>query len=86
MILPIIFEALEKNMQGHWNQAVHGLTANVRKMFLDMDSDLFETCQQQYLEKEEKTKYLEAQRESAWRSIEVALQSEASGEETVTAK
>ncbi|KAG6534047.1 serine/threonine protein phosphatase 2A 57 kDa regulatory subunit B' alpha isoform-like [Zingiber officinale] len=74
VILPIIFEALEKNMLGHWNQAVHGLTANVRKMFLDMDSDLFEACQQQYLEKEEKTKYLEAQRESAWRSIEAALQ------------
>ncbi|KAF5959371.1 hypothetical protein HYC85_000580 [Camellia sinensis] len=28
VILPLIYEALEKNMRGHWNQAVHGLTAN----------------------------------------------------------
>ncbi|XP_074592162.1 serine/threonine protein phosphatase 2A 57 kDa regulatory subunit B' beta isoform-like isoform X1 [Curcuma longa] len=77
VILPIIFEALEKNMQSHWNQAVHGLTANIRKMFLDMDSDLFEMCQQQYLDKEEQAKYLEEQRELAWRSIEAAVQSKA---------
>lgn len=78
VILPILFEALEKNIQGHWNQAIHGLTANVRKMFFDMDSHLFEECQQQHLDKEEKAKYLEEQRESAWRIIEAAIQSKAS--------
>ncbi|KAG6494428.1 serine/threonine protein phosphatase 2A 57 kDa regulatory subunit B' alpha isoform-like [Zingiber officinale] len=78
VILPILFEALEKNMQGHWNQAIHGLTANVRKMFFDMDSHLFEECQRQHLDKEEKAKYLEEQRESAWRSIEAAIQSKVS--------
>lgn len=56
VIFPIIFEALERNIQSHWNQAVHGLTANVRKMFLDMDSELFEECQQQYMEKQAKAK------------------------------
>ncbi|KAG6485176.1 hypothetical protein ZIOFF_053706 [Zingiber officinale] len=70
VILPIIFEALEKNMQSHWNQSVHGLTANIRKMFLDMYSDLFEMCQQQYLDNEDQAKYSEEQRELAWRSIE----------------
>ncbi|BAT80730.1 hypothetical protein VIGAN_03032900 [Vigna angularis var. angularis] len=29
VVLPIIFEALEKNIQSHWNQAVHELTVNV---------------------------------------------------------
>ncbi|ONK75731.1 uncharacterized protein A4U43_C03F19950 [Asparagus officinalis] len=72
VILPIIFEALEKNIQSHWNQAVHGLTANVRKMFLEMDGELFDECQKQYIEKESKAKALEEQREMAWRRLEAA--------------
>lgn len=73
VIFPIIFEALEKNIQTHWNQAVHGLTANVRKMFLDMDGELFEECQKQYIEKQAKAKELEAQRELAWRKLEAVI-------------
>ncbi|KAJ6840044.1 serine/threonine protein phosphatase 2A 57 kDa regulatory subunit B' alpha isoform-like [Iris pallida] len=73
VIFPIIFEALEKNIQSHWNQAVHGLTANVRKMFLEMDSDLFEECHKLYIEKEAKAKSLEEQREMAWRRLEAAV-------------
>lgn len=69
-ILPIIFESLEKNIQGHWNQAVHGLTVNVRKMFLDMDSELFDECQKHYTEKQAKMKALEEQRELNWRRLE----------------
>ncbi|GFZ02382.1 protein phosphatase 2A regulatory B subunit family protein [Actinidia rufa] len=56
VILPIIFEALEKNIQSHWNQAVHGLTVNVRKMFMEMDIQLFEECQRQYAEEEAKAR------------------------------
>ncbi|URE20853.1 Serine threonine protein phosphatase 2A 57 kDa regulatory subunit B' [Musa troglodytarum] len=85
VIFPIIFEALEKNMQGHWNQAVHGLTANVRKMFLDMDSELFEACQLQYVEKEENAKSLEERRESAWRRLEAIAEAKAAGEDMVVA-
>ncbi|CAA6653736.1 unnamed protein product [Spirodela intermedia] len=72
VILPIIFDALEKNMESHWNQAVHGLTANVRKMFLDMDTELFEECQRQYAEKAAKAEDLRQQREQAWRKLEAA--------------
>ncbi|WOK93952.1 hypothetical protein Cni_G02653 [Canna indica] len=85
VIFPIIFEALEKNMRGHWNQAVRGLTANVRKMFLDMDSDLFEECQQQYIEKEEKAKSMEEQRELAWKNLESLVESKGIGEDMVLA-
>ena len=85
VIFPIIFEALERNIQSHWNQAVHGLTANVRKMFLDMDSDLFDECHQQYIEKEEKAKELEEQRESAWRQLE-AVAAKAAGDDMVLVK
>ncbi|KAF6171499.1 hypothetical protein GIB67_018023 [Kingdonia uniflora] len=71
VILPIIFESLEKNIQSHWNQAVHGLTGNVRKMFLEMDTELFEECQRQFQEKESRAKDLEEQRELIWKRLEV---------------
>lgn len=29
-------------MQSHWNPAVHGLTGNVQRVFLEMDTELFE--------------------------------------------
>lgn len=83
VILPIIFEALEKNIQSHWNQAVHGLTVNVRKMFLDMDAELFEECQNQYEEKESRAKEVEEQRELTWKRLaDVAEQRR--GEDMVT--
>ena len=66
VILPIIFEALEKNIQSHWNQAVSGLTVNVWKVFLDMDTELFEDCQRQYAEKEARASKLEERREWTW--------------------
>ncbi|XP_028776061.1 serine/threonine protein phosphatase 2A 57 kDa regulatory subunit B' beta isoform-like isoform X1 [Neltuma alba] len=69
VILPIIFEALEKNIQSHWNQAVHGLTVNVRKMFMEMDAELYEECRRQYVEKEAKAKELEEQRLLNWKRL-----------------
>ncbi|KAI5346032.1 PREDICTED: serine/threonine phosphatase [Prunus dulcis] len=80
VILPLIFEALEKNTQGHWNQAIHGLTANVRRMFQEMDPELFEECQEQYLEKETRAREMEEQRELTWKRIE-AVAATAGGED-----
>jgi len=70
VILPVIFEALENNMKGHWSRAVIGLTANVRKMFLEMDAELFEECERQYTEKEANTRELEAKRVLTWKRLE----------------
>ncbi|XP_027365766.1 serine/threonine protein phosphatase 2A 57 kDa regulatory subunit B' beta isoform-like [Abrus precatorius] len=70
VILPVIFEALENNMKSHWNRAVNGLTANVRKMFLEMDAALFEECQRQYLEKEARARELEEKRLLTWKKLE----------------
>ncbi|MCL7024228.1 hypothetical protein MKW94_010082 [Papaver nudicaule] len=83
VIFPIIYEALERNMQSHWNQAVHGLTGNVRKMFVEMDSELFEECQRQYEEKEARAKGLEEQRENTWRRLEEVVAAKAGGEEVM---
>ncbi|KAL8168255.1 hypothetical protein V2J09_009754 [Rumex salicifolius] len=75
MVLPIIFDALEKNIQSHWNQAIHGLTVNVRKMFQDMDTELFEECQKQYEENVTRSTELEEQRAMAWKKLaEVAAE------------
>ncbi|XP_044487052.1 serine/threonine protein phosphatase 2A 57 kDa regulatory subunit B' beta isoform-like [Mangifera indica] len=84
VILPIIFEALEKNIQSHWNQAVHGLTVNVRKMFLEMDMELFEECQIQYTEKQSRAKEMEEQREWTWKRL-ADVAAERGGEDMVTA-
>ncbi|XP_068647404.1 serine/threonine protein phosphatase 2A 57 kDa regulatory subunit B' beta isoform-like isoform X2 [Aristolochia californica] len=81
VIFPIIFESLEKNMQNHWNQAVHGLTTNVRKMFLEMDCELFEECQRQYLEKQANAKELEEQRELTWKRLEALIAAKSGAEE-----
>ncbi|KAL2324053.1 hypothetical protein Fmac_023111 [Flemingia macrophylla] len=70
VILPVIFESLENNMKSHWNRAVHGLTANVRRMFMEMDAELFEECQRQYLEKEARARELEEKRELTWKQLE----------------
>ncbi|KAL6586404.1 hypothetical protein OROMI_001392 [Orobanche minor] len=69
-ILPIIFDALEKNIQCHWNQAIVGLSSNVRKMFMEMDSELFEECQRQHQENEAMSGEKEEQRELNWKRLE----------------
>ncbi|MED6184646.1 hypothetical protein PIB30_049522 [Stylosanthes scabra] len=69
VILPILFPALEKNISSHWNPAVHGLTMNVRKMFLEMDAEFFEQCQKQHAEEEAKAKDVEEQRELTWKRL-----------------
>ncbi|XP_062002025.1 serine/threonine protein phosphatase 2A 57 kDa regulatory subunit B' beta isoform [Rosa rugosa] len=79
VILPIIFEALENNISTHWNQAVHGLTVNVRKMFLEMDADLFEECQRQLAEREARAREVEEQREMTWKKL-----ADAAGEDMIT--
>lgn len=70
VIFPIIMDALEKNMHSHWNQAVHGLTANVRRMFMEMDAELYEECQKRIEEKEAQVEELQEQRELKWKQLE----------------
>lgn len=72
VILPLIFSALEKNSNSHWNQVVHGLTQNVRKMFQELDTELFHECLNAYQDKESKAKVLEEQRDAIWKRLEAA--------------
>ncbi|XP_068651911.1 serine/threonine protein phosphatase 2A 57 kDa regulatory subunit B' kappa isoform-like [Aristolochia californica] len=71
-ILSLIFPALESNTRNHWNQAVLNLTLNVRKMFLEMDEVLFQTCQSKFDEEEAKLKAAEEKRKLMWERLESA--------------
>ncbi|PWA65804.1 protein phosphatase 2A regulatory B subunit family protein [Artemisia annua] len=69
IILPLVYESLETNIQSHWNQAVHGLTVNVRKMFQEMDAKLYEECQKQHVDKQARALEAKKQRELTWQKL-----------------
>ncbi|KAK1259328.1 Serine/threonine protein phosphatase 2A 57 kDa regulatory subunit B' iota isoform [Acorus gramineus] len=71
-ILPIIFPSLERNTRNHWNQAVLNLTLNVRKLFSEMDPDLFLICQERFEEEEAKLAEAEEKRRLTWEQLESA--------------
>jgi serine/threonine-protein phosphatase 2A regulatory subunit B' len=71
-IMPIVVPALEQNSQNHWNQAVLNLAANVKKMFSEIDEELFSSCLAKYKEDEEKQAQLEAKRKLTWEKLESA--------------
>lgn len=83
VILPIIFPALERNMQSHWNQAVHSLTLNIRKIFSDADQSLFDECLVRFREDETKEKEAREKRESIWKRLEDVAASNAVSDEAV---
>ncbi|CAM8965345.1 unnamed protein product [Rhodiola kirilowii] len=70
VILPIIFPSLERNARNHWNQAVQSLTLNVRKIFSDADSELFDQCLQKFQDDEAKADELNTKREATWKRLE----------------
>nr|XP_043621278.1 serine/threonine protein phosphatase 2A 59 kDa regulatory subunit B' gamma isoform-like [Erigeron canadensis] len=70
VILPIIFAPLEKNTQGHWNQAVQSLTVNVKKLLSDADQLLFADCLVKYQEYETKEKERLAKRQLTWSRLD----------------
>ncbi|KAK4381965.1 Serine/threonine protein phosphatase 2A regulatory subunit B' eta isoform [Sesamum angolense] len=81
VILPIIFPSLEKNARHHWNQAVHSLTLNVRKIFYDLDPDLFKACQIKFQNDEAKENEVKERREAIWKRLEeVAAEKAASNQ------
>uniref|UniRef100_A0A2N9FSI3 RNase H type-1 domain-containing protein n=1 Tax=Fagus sylvatica TaxID=28930 RepID=A0A2N9FSI3_FAGSY len=84
VILPIIFPALEKNGSNHWNQVVQSLTLNVRKIFSDVDPELFEECLCQFQEDEAKVEELKTKHEATWKRLEEIAASNAASSESPT--
>ncbi|XP_077211498.1 serine/threonine protein phosphatase 2A 59 kDa regulatory subunit B' gamma isoform-like [Tasmannia lanceolata] len=83
VILPIIFPALEKNTRTHWNQAVQSLTLNVRRIFSDADSELFEECLIRFQEDEARETEMQEKRELTWKRLEDVAASKAISNEAV---
>lgn len=71
-VLPLVLGALEQNAANHWNPAVHSLTLNVRKMFQEMDSQLYEQCKQSHEEQQKQKGEQETKRLQQWQAIESA--------------
>lgn len=69
-VVPLVVGALEHNAKHHWNPAVHNLSLNVRKMFQEMDSKLYEECRRRYEEEESHRSEIEAKRTRRWEAIE----------------
>ncbi|XP_008785883.1 serine/threonine protein phosphatase 2A 57 kDa regulatory subunit B' kappa isoform-like isoform X2 [Phoenix dactylifera] len=72
VILPLIYPALERNARCHWSQSVLNVTMNIRKMFSDMDGDLFLACQRKFQEEEDKRGVMEERRRLIWERLETA--------------
>ncbi|CAI0629041.1 unnamed protein product [Linum tenue] len=72
VIVPIVFSALERNSQNHWNQAVLNLTQNIRKMFLEMDEELMLACQCKLEEEQSKSNVVAEKRRLTWENLESA--------------
>jgi len=68
-VLPLVFEALYMNSRNHWNSTVHGLTCNVVKLFMEMDSTLFDCCSNEHRELLDKKEAEDKQREERWKAI-----------------
>ena len=83
VILPIIFPALEKNARNHWNQAVQSLTLNIRKIFSDIDPELFEECLLKFQEDEAQEQEIKSKREAIWKRLEEIAAMKASSNEPV---
>ncbi|KAF5839085.1 protein phosphatase 2A regulatory B subunit [Dunaliella salina] len=74
-LLPIVLPALEENTASHWNPAVHGLTVNVRKMFQELDEQLYEDCKRAYEEQRQQEQQRLESRERKWHVLQqVAVQ------------
>lgn len=83
IILPLVLPALEKNAQNHWNKAVQSLTINVRKIFFDVDPELYEECLLKFEEDEAQEKDIKLKQEAKWKRLEEIAAMKAASNEPV---
>lgn len=76
VVLPRVFGALAANAAGHWNGAVAALSANVRRLFQEMDPALFDRCAAAWEQEEAQRGDCEARRARQWEAVERAAEAE----------
>ena len=72
VIVPIVFPALERNAEHHWNQAVLNLTLNVKRMLAEMDDTLIVACIANYKGDQARKKSEVERRKEVWERLENA--------------
>ncbi|KAE9610499.1 putative protein phosphatase 2A, regulatory B subunit, B56 [Lupinus albus] len=82
VILPIIFPALERSGNAHWNQVVQSLTLNVCKIFSNADPELFEECLDNFQKDEAKLKE-KTKHEATWKILEEIATSKVASNEAI---
>ncbi|XVE70382.1 hypothetical protein DITRI_Ditri10aG0068100 [Diplodiscus trichospermus] len=75
VIFPLIFPAVERNSQNHWNHAVLNLTQNMRKMLCEMDEELVLSCQHRLEEENSQLSEASEKRKLTWERLETAAAS-----------
>lgn len=68
-VLPLLFGALYKSSQGHWNPTVESLAHNVLKHYRDQDSDLYDQCLRQHLQAEKEKEIIAEERTKRWEAL-----------------
>mmetsp|Transcript_5427 Transcript_5427/g.16194 ORF Transcript_5427/g.16194 Transcript_5427/m.16194 type:complete len:561 (-) Transcript_5427:1324-3006(-) len=69
VVVPIVFPALQRNAEGHWNKNVYALSFNVQKLLGEMDSQLFQRCLYKYEEDQRKRASEERRRQANWDAV-----------------
>ena len=68
-IFPIVFASLAQNAEGHWNSTVHGLTYNVQKLLMEMDSELYDAEAARYEAAQADKAKQEEQAKAQWAAV-----------------
>eukprot|EP00347_Sterkiella_histriomuscorum_P002615 403367458 len=71
----IIIEGLMKNANQHWNATVQGLTFYVLKILVEIDSELFDRCSENYYNSSQSSILKRAKMDQKWRRCDQKAQS-----------
>jgi serine/threonine-protein phosphatase 2A regulatory subunit B' len=68
-IVPVVYGALRRNVESHWNPNVLSLSFNVQKLLCEMDEDLYSTSCEAYERGLEVLAYAQIEREERWERL-----------------
>ena len=71
-ILPLVFNALYTNSNGHWNRQIHNLAYNALKLMMEIDGDAFNQCTEEYKRTRQGEAQKERERETNWAKLREA--------------
>lgn len=68
-IIPMVYGALHRNVQYHWNPNVLSLSFNIQKLLSEMDSELYDSSAEAYFQQENLKKQEDKEREERWQHV-----------------